>query len=243
MYQTVLGAGSGVVKNPAVAKVMNNQPSQTELLTQVLGRRLHDYSARKLAKKLIDRFGSINDVLRISPARLAQFLGRRNFSAIEAIEETRQLLQALVENTVMTRPLLEEYAAVETYLRSFLSGKYREQFHMLMLDRSYCLLGRECLQVGTIDHVAIYPREVMATALSYNAASIILAHNHPGGSASPSAADIKTTKVLAQAGKHLGIRITDHIIIGDCSNFSFRQAGLLPIRDDLPNRSVAALKA
>lgn len=243
VYQNHFGALGDGLAYPSCAKTtIFNRPSQIELLTEVLKRRMEQQVAEEIAAKLINRLGDVKHVLRACPQQLAKILEEKGLEckgwegkgmiAIEAIEETRMLLHRLVEDNISERPLLEEVSAVTQYCRSFLSGERREQFHLLMLDRDYFLLAHERLQVGTIDHVAVYPREVIATALSNNAVSIILVHNHPGGCARPSAADISTTRLIVKAGQYVGVDVTDHIIVGSKSDFSFRTAGLLPLTAD-----------
>jgi DNA repair protein RadC len=78
-----------------------------------------------------------------------------------------------------------------------------------------------------VDHVTVYPREILAMALRHGATAIVLAHNHPSGNPQPSRADIAMTKLVEEAALPFGIAIVDHIIVGNQGNFSFRQYGLL----------------
>ncbi len=81
---------------------------------------------------------------------------------------------------------------------------------------------------GTLDHQAIYPREVIKHALLSNAASMILVHNHPSGDAEPSPEDRNITKVISRSGEIMGVRVLDHIIIGTNGYSSFVELGMMP---------------
>jgi DNA repair protein RadC len=113
------------------------------------------------------------------------------------------------------------------YCRIRLLGSSREQLHAIYLDRALRPVAGKCLQTGTVDHVTVYPREILAMALRHGATAIVLAHNHPSGNPQPSRADIAMTKLVEEAALPFGIAIVDHIIVGNQGNFSFRQYGLL----------------
>jgi len=88
-----------------------------------------------------------------------------------------------------------------------------EQFRVLFLDKRNGLIAEDVMGRGTVDHVPVYPREVLKRALSLNASAMILAHNHPAGGADPSNADIVITKQLQELCKGLGIALHDHVIV------------------------------
>lgn len=83
------------------------------------------------------------------------------------------------------------------------------------------------MTIGTLDSSLIHPREIFAAPLKDRAASVVIAHNHPSGDASPSKADIMATQQLAAAGQILGVRMRDHLIVTREDSFSFRKDGLL----------------
>jgi DNA repair protein RadC len=80
---------------------------------------------------------------------------------------------------------------------------------------------------GTVDHVPVYPREVVKRALELNASALILVHNHPSGDPTPSDSDIVMTQKIEDAAQALSITLHDHLIIGRSAEFSFRSAGML----------------
>ena len=151
------------------------------------------------------------------------------FSAQEqaVVYEARQiLLRHLNQN-----PVLSSWQAVLDYCALTIRGEV-ERFHVLYLDRKNRIISDELLSTGTVDHVPVYPREVIKRALMLNASALILIHNHPSGDPTPSKEDIEVTRRLLEAGRVLGIPLTDHIIVGDDALFppgfhSVRRSGAL----------------
>jgi DNA repair protein RadC len=102
-----------------------------------------------------------------------------------------------------------------------------EQFRVLYLDRKNVLIADEAQASGTVDHVPVYPREVVKRALELNASSLILVHNHPSGNPDPSDNDISMTNRIVDAARALGISVHDHIVIGAERDASFKALGLI----------------
>jgi DNA repair protein RadC len=112
-------------------------------------------------------------------------------------------------------------------LQQYLQDTDREQFVVLFLDSRSAVIGINTVSIGTLTESLVHSREVFKGAILANAASIIVAHNHPSGEARPSEADIAVTSKLKEAGRILGIPVEDHVIIGEKSFSSFRQEGLM----------------
>lgn len=144
-----------------------------------------------------------------------------------SLEQVGQVLAKLVWEEASSRELLTSFAVVQTYLQASLSQKQVEEFHVIYLDRKNRLISDECMGCGTVDHVPVYPREVMKRALELNASAMVLAHNHPSGDPEPSKADIEMTKVLVAAAKTLDIQVHDHLVVGKSGVKSFRSLGLM----------------
>jgi DNA repair protein RadC len=102
-----------------------------------------------------------------------------------------------------------------------------EQFRVLYLDRKNVLIADEEQARGTVDHVPVYPREIVRRALEVNASALILVHNHPSGDPTPSEPDIVMTRRIVQAAETMSIVVHDHLIIGKDRELSFRAQGLL----------------
>jgi DNA repair protein RadC len=116
---------------------------------------------------------------------------------------------------------------VYNVLQQYLQDTDREQFVVLFLDSHSVVIGINTVSVGTLTESLVHSREVFKGAILANAASIIVAHNHPSGETRPSEADIAVTSKLKEAGRILGIPLEDHVIIGEESFSSFRQEGLM----------------
>ena len=125
------------------------------------------------------------------------------------------------------RPVLASWSAVIDYCRAAMAFSEKEQFRLLFLDKRNALIADEVQQSGTVDHTPVYPREVVKRALELSASALILVHNHPSGDPSPSAADVKMTKEIAEVAKPLGIIIHDHIIVGRDGHASLKGLRLI----------------
>ena len=134
-------------------------------------------------------------------------------------ETTEQDVLAAAEGILKSR--LERQGSIgrptdaSDFLRVRLGALLHEEFHVLWLDNRHRILDCQKLFSGTIDGASVHPREVVRAALSINASAAILAHNHPSGVAEPSAADRAITQELSDALKLIGVRILDHIVVGD----------------------------
>jgi len=114
---------------------------------------------------------------------------------------------------------------VKQYLSLMLGGLEHESFVVLFLDANNRLIATDTLFRGTLTQTAVYPREVVKTALARNAAAVILAHNHPSGSMEPSAADRAITAALKQVLRLIDVRVLDHIVVAGTTPYSFAEHG------------------
>jgi DNA repair protein RadC len=128
---------------------------------------------------------------------------------------------------ILNRTLCSPEDAVKI-LQDYLKGTDREHFVGLYLNSANHLIGIHTISVGILNSSLVHPREVFKLAYMMNAASIIVAHNHPSGNAEPSSEDITMTKQLVEAGKILGIPLHDHIIVTEQNGYtSFAERGLI----------------
>ncbi|MEM7686561.1 MAG: DNA repair protein RadC, partial [Pseudomonadota bacterium] len=128
---------------------------------------------------------------------------------------------------VMNKDALSSWSALMAYCKTAMAHQDTEQFRILFLDRKNVLIADEQQARGTVDHVPVYPREVVKRCLELNASAIILVHNHPSGDPTPSRADIEMTRQIEQAAKAVGIIVHDHVIVGKEYDTSFRSQGLI----------------
>ncbi|WP_342628904.1 DNA repair protein RadC [Nguyenibacter vanlangensis] len=199
----------------------------TTLLAAILALALPPSAdAPAVAAHLLARFGTIGAVFAAEPDELA--------AATAGREQVRTLLPLLREAAIRLMRarirqgnLLARHEALTAYLQASLARETVEQFRVLFLDRNARLISDEVLAQGTIDQTPVYPREVMRRAIRLKASELILVHNHPGWNPMPSREDIAMTRRLEQIAAVLGLRVRDHVIVGNGASTSFRQAGLL----------------
>ncbi len=173
---------------------------------------------------LLAEFGSLPEVLAASVGALSRVSPAETAARLVLVKDiARRLLVAPLRQ----RPVLSGWDAVASYLRGVLAGRSREQLLGLFLDRRNRLVRDEVLGEGTLDHVPVYPREIMRRALELDAGAVVLAHNHPGGLATPSASDVESTRQVVEAGRLLRIAVHDHFLVADQQVVSFRSLGLL----------------
>ncbi len=138
-----------------------------------------------------------------------------------------ELARRAMAQQLKSRTAFATRGAVKEYLQLQLSGKTQEVFAVMFLDVKNRMIAMEELFRGTLTHTSVYPREVVLRALHHQAGSVVLAHNHPSGSAEPSPADESLTRVLKAALALIDIPVTDHVVVGTGEVFSFAEKGLL----------------
>jgi DNA repair protein RadC len=195
--------------------------SDYELLEMVLFRALPRRDVKPLAKTLISTFGSFAEVVHAPDMRLRETSGLGD-AAITEIKLIAAAASRIAKGQLKQRTLLSSWTAVIDYCRTSMAFADKEQFRVLFLDKRNQLIGDELLQIGTVDHTPVYPREVVKRALELSATAIIMVHNHPSGDPTPSQADIQMTKSIADIAKPLGISVHDHIIVGKNGHASLK---------------------
>jgi DNA repair protein RadC len=124
-------------------------------------------------------------------------------------------------------PQLEGPEDLYRLLKPLLANQDREQFYVVPLSTKHHVLAVELVSVGSLNASIVHPREVFKPAIRCSAAAIVVGHNHPSGVAEPSNEDREFTQRLQRAGQVLGIRLLDHLIVGDGSYVSLRKEGVL----------------
>jgi DNA repair protein RadC len=197
-----------------------------EMLELVLFRAIPRQDVKPLARRLIDRFVDFNGVISASPARLAETEGVGD-AVICELKIIEAAAQRLARGRVMRRQVISSWDALVDYCHTIMAHRETEHFRVLYLDKKNALIADEEQARGTVDHVPVYPREVVKRALELNASALILVHNHPSGDPTPSDADILLTGQIGSAAEALGLVLHDHLIIGKSREQSFRASGLL----------------
>jgi DNA repair protein RadC len=197
-----------------------------ELLELVLFRAIPRQDVKPLARLLLDTFGDFNRVISAEPARLAAVRGIGEAVIVE-LKIVEAAAQRMARARVMNRPVLSSWDALLDYCHTAMAHRETEQFRILFLDRKNVLIADEEQAKGTVDHVPVYPREVVKRALELNASALILVHNHPSGDPTPSDADVSMTLQIQEAARVLGLVLHDHLIVGKSRELSFRAQGYL----------------
>ena len=197
-----------------------------ELLEMVLYRAIRRGDTKPLAKRLLKVFGDLNHVLAAPPARLKDVQGVGDAVVFE-LKLIEAIGHRMARAKVLKKPILSSWDALLDYCQSAMAHRDLEQFRILFLDRKNVLIADEEQQTGTVDHVPVYPREVVKRALELNASALILVHNHPSGDPTPSQADVDMTYAIRDAADVLNIVIHDHLVIGKSATLSFRSEGYL----------------
>ncbi|MCC5991494.1 MAG: DNA repair protein RadC [Rhodobacteraceae bacterium] len=197
-----------------------------ELLELLLFRAIPRQDVKPLARRLLDQFGDLNRVIAAAPARLRAVNGVGD-AVIAELKLTEACAQRMARARVLHRPVISSWQSLLDYCHTAMSHRETEQFRVLFLDRKNVLIADEAQGEGTVDHVPVYPREVLRRALELNASALILVHNHPSGDPTPSDADIAMTNTVNAACGVFSITLHDHIVIGQSRELSFRSAGLL----------------
>ncbi|MFW2588523.1 RadC family protein [Sagittula sp. SSi028] len=197
-----------------------------EMLELVLFRAIPRRDVKPLARALLDAFGDFNGVLSAPRNRLAELNGVGD-AVICELKIVEAAAHRLARSRVIQKPVLSSWNALLDYCQTAMAHGDIEQFRVLYLDRKNVLIADEQQARGTVDHVPVYPREVVKRALELNATAMILVHNHPSGDPTPSEADIVVTEQIQSAADALGIVLHDHLVIGKSRELSFRSEGLL----------------
>lgn len=179
-----------------------------------------------IAQELLAKFGNIKAISQATLEELSQIkgIGLAKAAQIKACFELgkRQELELELEDIDVKNP-----QSVVKALQAKIKDKAKEHFKLILLNTRNKIIGISTVSIGTLDSSLVHPREVFKEAIAHNAYSVILAHNHPSGDPEPSEDDITITRRLIEAGKILGIEVTDHIIISKNGFFSFKEKGLI----------------
>jgi len=190
------------------------------LLTLATPRRDCKQQARALLKSL----GSLRGVLEADPRLLAALpgVGPKNILGLKLVPA---VARRYLEDRLLTMGRLGGHQEMAEYLLFTMSPLTQEVFRVFMLDGPRRVTAVEDLFSGTLDQAAVYPREVVARALSAGAAALVCAHNHPCGDCAPSAADRELTRRLYHACRGVSLELVDHLVVGQQQIYSFAQSG------------------
>lgn len=199
-----------------------------ELLELVLTMAIPRRDVKPLAKTLINKFGSFAAVINASNQELLEIDGVKETTlTMLKVIKVASLRTSWQNLSASDGPVISDYDALIDYCRSAMSFSDVEELRLIYLDTKLHVLGQEVMQRGTINSVAIHPREIIKSAMANKAAAIIMVHNHPSGEVKPSKADLCMTNAVKEACISVSIKLCDHLIISKNDCFSFATHNLL----------------
>ena len=203
--------------------------SDAELLAVILRTGTKDISARALAEKILT-LGDPPGLPGLLHHTLPDYKAVRGIGNVKAIQlaAVGELSRRIWKAVRSGRELVFDHPAViADYFMEEMRHLEQEQMILLMLDTKCRLLARQSISKGSVNCSVITPREIFLLALQHHAVFIILLHNHPSGDPTPSEEDKSLTKRILLGGELVGIRLLDHIIVGDRCYASFREMKIL----------------
>ena len=200
--------------------------SDAELLALLLRSGIQGKNVLQLAQELVDRFGGVAGLLHTPAEALKTVKGLGPAKRAELVAVLELARRALAQQLTQ-KPLFNTPQAVRDYLQLQLGGLHHEVFAVLFLDSQHRLIALEEMFRGTLTQTSVYPREVVKQALTLNASSVVLAHNHPSGTAQPSRADEALTHTLKAALALVDVRVLDHFVVTASLAVSMAELGLV----------------
>ncbi len=197
-----------------------------EILELILFGAITRGDTKPLAKRLIKQFKDLSGVLNATEKDLAAIDGCGT-GAIGAIRTARVAGHRLLRQEMLQADILATEQAVLDYCGATMGMEEIEHFRLIFLNVQNRVIGEEVQQRGTVNHTPVYTREVVKSALDCHASAVIMVHNHPSGSTTPSQADIQMTRQVRDALKAVDIVLHDHLIIARGDHLSFRAQRLL----------------
>ena len=196
-----------------------------ELVETLLTLTIPRIDTKPIAKRLLDQFGGIGPLLNADPETLKR--ERLSDAAIGALKIAQATALRLLEAKLEGRTVLSSWDALQDYLRAAMAHSPVEEVRVLFLNAKNMLIANEAMWRGSVDEASMHVREVMKRAMAHGATALIIVHNHPSGDPTPSQADIKLTRELVEAGRHMKVTVHDHVIVGASGRTSMRAMGLI----------------
>lgn len=191
-----------------------------ELVSAILGTGTPDVDVRTISRQVAGLIREHKDAMSLDHLLQVPGMGLAKAAQILSAFELarRHLLKETVKITV-AQDIISLVADI--------AGKQQEHFVCISLNGANEVIEKRIVTIGLLDKSPVHPREVFADVIADRAAAVIFAHNHPSGELQPSEADLRTHQQLTEAGKILGLRVLDHIIVTRKGHYSFQEAGLI----------------
>jgi DNA repair protein RadC len=200
--------------------------SNAELLAILIRTGAPGRSAVDIGREILHKFRTLRAMSGVDVSEFKKISGLKN-AKIAQIKAAIELGRRMLSEEKALEGSVKKSSDVANYLMPLMRDLKKERFVLLLLDRQNAVSDMIDIDYGTVDRANPYIRDIIQTAIKYNAPSIIVAHNHPSGAVTPSNDDKAFTRSLMMATKATGISFLDHIIIGDNRYFSFADEGLI----------------
>ena len=220
---------AAILKERAVTDGTFDTMSDADTLAVILSTARGGCDPYVLAGSLLESFGSLKGVFEARPEQLRSVRGM-NESRVQQIGLVKPLVRLWNRLNMETPARIGNSREAERYCLSIGAGERTERFFVVALNAQCQILGRRCISTGSLSEVSAYPRLVMETALNYNAHSVLLSHNHPGGTCAPSPEDITSTIKIQRLLNEVSILVLDHIIVAGDNTYSMIQHGDIDYR-------------
>jgi DNA repair protein RadC len=202
--------------------------TEAELLALVL--RTGDPAARRsavdLGRLFMQEFGSLRNLANATFSEICRIKGAGPAKAA-SIKASLEMAKRLNSDRLVNGQRFSSPEQVYEHYHFAFRDRRKEYFLTLLLDGKNRILKEVQISEGSLNQSIVHPREVFSPAVRESAAAVILVHNHPSGDPTPSREDMEITRRLKEAGEIMGVRVLDHIIIGDGSFVSFTSKGML----------------
>jgi len=183
-------------------------------------------NAVEMARQLLRQFGSLRGMVEAPAIALLGVKGLKGAKAAQLMA-AMEIARRIAMPTERGKLVMKSTTVAAEYLRGRLRGLSEEQFRVLYLNRRNALLEDALIAQGSVGAVRPSLRNIVARALQVNASAMIAAHNHPTGMAEPSESDRMLTQDLIATSRPVGLKVLDHVIVGEETTYSFADSGLL----------------
>lgn len=207
--------------------------SDAELLAVIIRTGAKGEKSIDLSRKILQLSKSYNGILGIYHSTIEELMQIKGIGKVKAVQLkcVAELAKRFRQATAGEKLSFTEPESIAEYYMDKMRHEEQEELLLLMLNTKNRLIKEKVLSIGTVNASLVSPREIFIEALRYNAVSIILLHNHPSGDSTPSREDVRLTNIICKSGEIIGIKLLDHIVIGDNNYTSFLEEGLLGDRE------------